>query len=95
MELRERIGSGTLRMTIGVRELIDGDANAMRDVAVLLNRHMNGDWGNVSDEDAEANDEAVVSGDRLLSSYTMRGREVWVLTETGHDTTTVLLPSEY
>lgn len=95
MELRDRIGSGRLLMTIGIKEMIDGDANALRDVAVLLNRHMSGDWGDVCEEDAEANDEAAVNGDRLMSSYRMRGRKVWVITEAGHDTTTIMFPSEY
>jgi hypothetical protein len=41
------------------------------------------------------NDAAVKNGDRLISSYTISGEKVWVITEADRSLTTVLLPSEY
>ena len=35
----------------------------------FLARHARGDWGDVSDDDRQANDEAVQDGSRLLSAY--------------------------
>lgn len=67
----------------------------------FLDRHMNGDWGDVGHADAQANDEALVSGERVLSSYrTAKGVKVWVITEAiGDDgkrlVTTILLMEEY
>jgi hypothetical protein len=37
----------------------------------LLTRHVSGDWGELCSEDAEANEEALTSGARLMSSYTL------------------------
>lgn len=37
--------------------------------AELLSRHQSGDWGQLSREDAQANDDAVKFGDRVLSAY--------------------------
>ena len=34
-----------------------------------LRRHAGGDWGDLGDHDAEANDLALVTGARILSSY--------------------------
>ncbi|MCP5056894.1 MAG: hypothetical protein GY937_09250 [bacterium] len=61
-----------------------------------LQRHVNGDWGDVCSDDAEANDAAVGERARLLSSYTTGGGVCfWIITEADRSTTTVLLPKEY
>jgi hypothetical protein len=62
----------------------------------LLLRHLRGDWGDVSPGDARLNDQALIHGDRLLSSYGIGGDErIWIITEADRSATTVLLPSEY
>lgn len=62
----------------------------------LLQRHVCGDWGAVSDVDAKANDEAVHQGTRLLSSYRLTSDAViWLITEADRSATTLLRPAEY
>lgn len=66
----------------------------------LLQRHVSGDWGTVSNADARANDEAVHGGTRLLSSYPLMGNTggdsvIWTITEADRSSTTLLKPSEY
>ena len=67
----------------------------------FLAKHASGDWGEVSNGDKKLNDEALVSGERLLSAYrTLRNERIWVLTEAADEegsrlATTILLPSEY
>jgi hypothetical protein len=57
---------------------------------------MVGDWGVVDAEDKQANDEALKSGERLLSAYVIKsGERVWVITEADRSATTLLLPDEY
>jgi hypothetical protein len=69
--------------------------------AGLLARHVQGDWGDLDAEDRASNDQAVIDGSRLLSSYTTaRGERVWVITEAvgddgRRDSTCLLLPEEY
>lgn len=68
--------------------------------AALLSRHQHGDWGNVDAEDAKANDEAVQSGARILSSYLVAFVVIWVITEAVGDdgrraASTALFPDEY
>jgi hypothetical protein len=80
---------------------LDAIADASDDPRAFLRRHLNGDWGCVSDADKKANDDALLSGERLLSSYrTKKGVRLWVLTEAVGDdgkrlATTILLPEEY
>lgn len=61
-----------------------------------LTRHHNGDWGEVSAEDWQSNDEALEGGQRLLSSYANAdGVKFWIITEYDRSVTTFLLPEEY
>jgi len=95
-----RYGRGAARFPIG-KPVITPAAQAALDAAdisavLLLARHVNGDWGDLSVEDLAANELAVLTGKRLLSSYTMPGGgKVWIVTEADRSTTTILLPDEY
>lgn len=64
-----------------------------------IQRHLRGDWGDVGPDDAEANDVSLADGSRLLSSYRVGGRKIWIITEArveGYPTaTSVLFPEEY
>jgi hypothetical protein len=67
----------------------------------FLSRHVTGDWGDLDQEDRQANNNALTDGSRLLSAYTTRkGERIWVITEATDDhgrrlCTTLLLSSEY
>jgi hypothetical protein len=60
-----------------------------------LKRHVSGDWGMVPPEDAKANRLAVDRGARILSSYDIEGKRVWIITEADRSVTTLLFPEEY
>jgi hypothetical protein len=71
-------------------------------ITALLDRHAGGDWGDLSDDDKAANDEAARTGDgRLFSSYaTTEHGTLWIITNDirgeGEGTiTTVLFPDDY
>ena len=61
----------------------------------LVRRHLQGDWGDLCDDDKKANEQALIDGTRLLSSYEFPEGNVWVITEADRSSTCVLLPSEY
>jgi len=64
--------------------------------AEFLDRHVNGDWGDVPDADKQENEVSVEQGFRILSSYTTSaGDRIWVLTEADRSATILLLPEEY
>lgn len=83
-----------------------GGATLPPQLLALVVRHTQGDWGDVCAEDAALNDQAVESGDRIVSAYEIPealavGEDrVWVITEARGDSghraaTTILFPSEY
>ncbi len=67
------------------------------DVNSLILRHATGDWGDLSDSDKKLNDDAVKTGLRILSSYTVTpsGGKIWIITEHDRSVTTILLPSDH
>jgi hypothetical protein len=70
-------------------------------ISALLDRHAADDWGELSEDDRAANDEAARSGDeRLFSSYaTTEHGTLWIITddirgEGEGPTTTVMFPED-
>jgi len=91
-------GLGRVVATPGALEALE---KAGQSVWAFLSRHAVGDWGIVSPEDVEANNESLKDGSRLLSAYLLTtGEKIWVITEAEDDNgnraaTTVLRPDEY
>lgn len=57
---------------------------------------MTGDWGDLCEEDRQANEDALNRDLRLLSSYSDRnGTKFWIITEADRSLTTILLPEDY
>jgi len=68
----------------------------------LLARHALGDWGDLSQDDLEANNQALVDGSRILSAYVLPGQDqkVWIITEAVGDggqraSSCILMADEY
>lgn len=62
----------------------------------FLARHERGDWGIVWPDDQKRNNQALIEGERLVSSYALKNAVVmWIITEADRTVTTMLLPHEY
>lgn len=58
----------------------------------LLYRHLHGDWGDVTEQDALQNELALTLGMRVWSSYRIRtGQTIWIITAADRSATTILL----
>jgi hypothetical protein len=60
-----------------------------------LSRHHFGDWGELDEHDRRENELSLRHGWRLLSSYPVSEKTVWIITEADRSVTTILLPEEY
>lgn len=54
---------------------IEALAESGQDAEFFLQKHLSGDWGEVDAEDQKLNDQALLDGGRLLSSYRRRRRQ--------------------
>ncbi len=76
-----------------------GAIEAMNGLAIhpisLLCHHQCGDWGDLDQDDKEANDSALNTGSRILSAYQYGQKKFWVISEADRSLTTILLPEEY
>jgi hypothetical protein len=86
----------SLGQTVATPGALEALAQAGQSPAFFLDRHVQGDWGEVCDEDKRLNDQALADGDRLLSAYrTLKGERLWIITEADRSSTCILLPEEY
>lgn len=95
-----RVSQGTRLFTLGQIVATPGALQALEtaghNASEFLVRHALGDWGNLCDEDKQANDEAVADDLRILSAYKLSdGQRLWCITEADRSATTLLLPEEY
>lgn len=97
-ETTKKFSLGRIVATPGALEALHA---AGQSASEFLSRHVTGDWGNLDDEDRQANDAALIDGSRLLSAYqTRKGERLWVITEALNDaglrySTCLLTPDEY
>jgi hypothetical protein len=96
--VRPRFEPGRVVATPAALELIESSGQSPIE---LLHRHVRGDWGDLSDDDCQASETALLDGSRIFSAYaTANGGKIWVITEAVNDqgqraSTTILLPDEY
>jgi len=93
---------GKVVATRNVWELIDTNESFSQFVTICMSRYIANDWGDICREDWEANDQAVINGERLLASYVIPEdvKEIyedrlWIITEWDRSVTTLLFPGDY
>ncbi|MGX9459596.1 hypothetical protein ACWU37_21935 (plasmid) [Photobacterium damselae subsp. damselae] len=79
--------------THGVASLLGEQVNYLVNEFIYL--HSLGNWGDISESDKKSNDESLLEKGMVLSKFYFNGHSIFVITDCGHETTTVLLPSEY
>ena len=95
---RAKFHPGQIVATPGAIEAMRASGQNAQDFLV---RHLRGDWGDLDDEDRKLNDEALIDGSRLLSSYvTKANTKLWIITEAIDDeglraSSCLLIPEEY
>ena len=102
---RETVNNGNPKFVMGRLLSTPGALEALQEAsqspASLLSRHVSGDWGDMCEEDKQANERALEDGSRIFSAYVLTtGEKLWVITEAEDDqgrrvASTILKPSEY
>lgn len=92
---------GKIVATSGIHEAMKGSGYFAAEVNLSLQRYAVKDWGNLSEEDKQANEEALSNLDDLylLAAYETSMGKIWITTnriseDAGDNATTVLFPDE-
>ena len=86
-----KLNLGQIVITSNAHDVLTAD-----DVSLALRRHGAGDWGAVCAEDWKTNDQRCREKGMVLSAYkSAKGTAFWVISDPGHEVTTVLLPDDY
>lgn len=90
-----RFALGRWMVTAGARAQLSGQS-----ILTCFGRHAQGDFGDVCNEDFEANLDAIAEGLRIVSVYRCSDKDgesvkVYVITEADRSVTTLLLAEEY
>ena len=83
---------GRLVATPGALEIL---SEAGKDPLLYLSRHASGDWGDLDEHDRRENEQSLRYGWRILSSYPVGEKTIWIITAADRSVTTLLLPGEY
>lgn len=84
------------RFPLGITVATSGAIALGIDLSHYLFRHHCGDWGDLCDEDRQANENALIHGERILSCYQPpEGRKIFIITEWDRSSTCVMLSEEY
>lgn len=89
---------GSIVITNGIRRAMESSQAFARFVNACLDKYAKGNWGKLSKDDKEKNDESVENGcGMILGAYTFHkdGRDIWITTTADRRYTTILLPGEY
>ena len=84
-----------LGMIVATNDVLDEYVNDYNFLATSLRRHCSGDFGDLCEEDVTHNLNGIVTGERILSSYSGDGGKIWIITEADRSSTTILTPDEY
>lgn len=94
--MKQKFDPGYMVCTAGVNGRMLEDQNFRKHVHECLLRHLLGDWGDVCEEDRQANEMALVRNTRLFSAYKAKGLpKIWIITEADRSSTCILFPEEY
>ena len=98
---------GRVVMTVGVARVAEKSEAFNVFVLSTLPRHAQRDWGELGNEDHQANDQALIDGERIFSSYQLGPRllvdapidneqnQLWLIAEADRSITTILWPHNY
>lgn len=86
----------TPRFPLGRTIATPGAIGLNFDLEYYLRRHHCGDWGDLDDSDKDANEDALIHGDRILSHYQISDEtRIYIITEHDRSSTCIMLPAEY
>jgi hypothetical protein len=88
-----KFGLGKIVLTPGAVEALERSG---QEAGFFVEKHCQGDWGDLAPNDQSENERALLEGGRLVSLFmTLTGDALLLITEADRSLTTVMTPDEY
>ena len=87
--------TGELIATYAINEMLHNSQEEHDFITNSIRRHISGDWGDLKQQDKEANDDAVINGGHILSAYIQDDVKIWINTTADRTATVIMFPHEY
>lgn len=87
--------TGSIYLSRLVNAAVLRDEKTASDINSALEKYCSGDWGDLCQEDKEANDRATAENERLLARYKTASGDVYIITEADRSSTVILFCEEY
>ena len=81
--------------TIAVNNKIIENTQFANEVVKAVKKYCSYNWGDLSEEDKNLNDEALKNGNRIVAAYDSCKSKILIITEVDRSITTVLFSEEY
>lgn len=97
-EEQEKIELGQTVMTRGIAIKTSADWTFKKFVGDSLHKFMRKDFGDISEEDKQTNEDALENGGMVMGAYSQWETKIWIMRDpdgNGSFVTTVLFPNEY
>lgn len=86
---------GKVLMTKKIASTVSESTTFANEILECMKKYINKDWGCLSEEDKQSNEEALENSDRILAAYQTSKGKVWIITEWDRSYTTILFSEEY
>lgn len=87
-------------ITKGINDLCQDNPDFNTLVLEKIDEFMSCNWGNIPDDDKALNNNALITGERIIGSYLINDTKIWIIADPENEkgirkAITVLLPEEY
>lgn len=91
----KRFDTGNLYQTRGIAAAIEENPQFYIEVMEAYQKYIAGNYGDLCEEDIEANEEAIKHHGRILAKYNTSCGDIYIITEADRSATTFLFCDEY
>ena len=81
--------------TKSINEAMKDDPDFAIELLKIIKRYWQKDWGDISDDDKKRNKKALKSKEMVRALYYTSKGKIYIITDAGHQATTILFASEY
>lgn len=86
---------GGLYQTRGIAAAIEENPQFHIEIIEAYQKYIAGNYGDLCEEDIQANEEAIKYGDRIFAKYKTSVDDIYIITEADRTATTILFYYEY